>query len=117
MQSNIKLPSAEELYDITREKVLVPWNEEQMVPLIHDSVIAEIDEQGLIKTGAFRRSIMTVAYEDLHIECGTNPEDNIFYAVFLEFGTKFMQAFAPFRKSVARVQEGLKRIKFKGKKR
>lgn len=117
-----------ELYEITLEKVLRPWTEDQLAPLIHDSVLAEIDEQRLIKTGAFRKSIMSAVYEDLHVEVGTNPEDNIFYAVFLEYGTGSRGEFpndkavgmaprAPFRKSILRVEEGLKKIKFRSGKR
>lgn len=52
--------------------------------VVRSNIVDEIDKQNLVDTGRYRNSISAVVdKENLNVRIGTN----LFYSVFLEFGT------------------------------
>lgn len=101
--------------EFTLNKVIRPFHT-QIAEVAKDAVVEEIDSQGLIDTGQFRASIQS--FSDVSdpnnmvagaasVDC--KSKEGYFYPFLLEFGGTKMPAFAPFRKSIFRVEERLKK--------
>jgi len=96
-----------DIFELTMEKVLIPFAGKLAVTA-RNAVLAEIDEQNIIRTGRFRSSIQE-SLDGATLDIAVNSKDCP-YAMYIEVGTTTMQARFPFTKSILRVQEVLNKL-------